>query len=155
AGDADGIAHEILAKHCKEKGLRAEGLGLGEAIERFATYAASHVAGFEDSIGRAQEIPGVFLDLAVGASRERALRVAQSIICERAFEFAVRILNLCQELWRRGPIGRHVASELMGCGTSIGSNAEEAQDAQTKPDYIAKMAVSRKESRETIYWLRL
>ena len=43
----------------------------------------------------------------------------------------------------------------MGCGTSIGANAEEAQDAQTKPDYVAKMAVSRKESRETLFWLRL
>ncbi len=43
----------------------------------------------------------------------------------------------------------------MRCGTSIGANAEEAQDGQTKPDYIAKMSVSRKESRETRYWLRL
>ena len=43
----------------------------------------------------------------------------------------------------------------MKCGTSIGSNAEEAQEGQTKPDYIAKLSVSRKESRETIYWLRL
>jgi four helix bundle protein len=48
-----------------------------------------------------------------------------------------------------------VASELIRCSTSIGANAEEAQDGQTKPDYIAKMSVSRKESRETIYWLRL
>jgi four helix bundle protein len=53
--------------------------------------------------------------------------MSQSMICERSFEFAV----------------------------SIGSNAEEAQDGQTKPDFIAKMAVSRKESRETVYWLRL
>src|SRR5689334_1709523 len=81
--------------------------------------------------------------------------MAGSIICERAFEFAVRILKLCEKLWRRGPVGRHIASQLIGCGTSIGSNAEEAQDGQTKPDYIAKMAVSRKESRETLYWLRL
>jgi four helix bundle protein len=43
----------------------------------------------------------------------------------------------------------------MKCGTSIGSNAEEAQEGQTKPDYIAKLSVSRKESRETRYWLRL
>jgi four helix bundle protein len=43
----------------------------------------------------------------------------------------------------------------MRCGTSIGANAEEAQDGQTKPDYIAKMSVSRKESRESLYWLRL
>lgn len=43
----------------------------------------------------------------------------------------------------------------MRCGPSIGANAEEAQDAQTKPDYSAKMSVARKESRETRYWLRL
>jgi four helix bundle protein len=43
----------------------------------------------------------------------------------------------------------------MRCGTSIGSNAEEAQEGQTKADFIAKLSVSRKESRETIYWLRL
>jgi len=83
------------------------------------------------------------------------VRVSKSIICERAFEFAIRILKVCQQLWQRGPIARHIASQLMRCATSIGSNAEEAQDAQTKPDYIAKMAVSRKESRETLYWLRI
>jgi four helix bundle protein len=33
--------------------------------------------------------------------------------------------------------------------------AEEAQEGQTKPDFIAKMSVSRKEARETIWWLRL
>jgi hypothetical protein len=33
--------------------------------------------------------------------------------------------------------------------------AEEAQDGQTKPDFIAKMAISRKESRESRYWLRV
>ena len=35
------------------------------------------------------------------------------------------------------------------------ANAEEAQDGQTKPDFVAKMAISRKESRESRYWLRL
>ena len=81
--------------------------------------------------------------------------MSDSIICERSFEFGVRILNLCAVLWNQGPKARRVASELIRCGTSIGANAEEAQDGQTKPDYIAKMSVSRKESRETLYWLRL
>lgn len=81
--------------------------------------------------------------------------MSDSIICERAFEFASRILKLCERLWSRGPSGRHIASELIRCGPSIGANAEEAQDAQTKPDYVAKMSISRKESRETRYWLRL
>jgi len=56
---------------------------------------------------------------------------------------------------KRGPVARHIASQLMKCGTSIGANAEEAQEGQTKPDYIAKLSVSRKESRETLYWLRI
>jgi four helix bundle protein len=77
------------------------------------------------------------------------------MICERAFEFGVRVLNLCAALWDQGPKARRVASELIRCGTSIGANAEEAQEGQSKPDYIAKMSVSRKESRETLYWLRL
>jgi len=43
----------------------------------------------------------------------------------------------------------------MRCGTSIGSNAEEAQEAQSKADFIAKLSVSRKEAREAAFWLRL
>jgi len=44
---------------------------------------------------------------------------------------------------------------LFDAGTSIGANAEEAEGAQTKPDFIAKLAISRKESREAVYWLRV
>jgi four helix bundle protein len=81
--------------------------------------------------------------------------VSESIICERAFEFAARIIKLCDRIAPRSVSSRHVASQLVRCGTSIGSNAEEAQEGQTKPDYLAKMGVSRKEARETCYWLRL
>ena len=81
--------------------------------------------------------------------------VSESIICERAFEFAARILKLCERLWDRGPAARLIASQLLICGASIGANAEEAQDGQTKPDFCAKLSISRKESRETRYWLRL
>ena len=81
--------------------------------------------------------------------------MAQSMICTRSFEFGRRILLLAEKLWDRGPAARHCAGQLMGCGTSIGANAEEAQDGQTKPDFIAKLSVSRKEARETNYWLRM
>jgi four helix bundle protein len=40
------------------------------------------------------------------------------------------------------------------CHVSRG-NIEEAEGAQTKPDFIAKLATSRKESRESVYWLRV
>jgi four helix bundle protein len=80
----------------------------------------------------------------------------QSIICVRAFEFGARILRVSEKLWNaRPPGGRHLAAQLLASGTSIGANAEEAQEAQTKPDYIAKMSVARKEAREVAYWLRL
>jgi four helix bundle protein len=83
------------------------------------------------------------------------LVVTHSIICDRAFEFAVRILKLCDTLFERGPIDRFLASQLMRSGTSIGANAEEAQEGQSKADYIAKMSISSKEAREASWWLRL
>ena len=43
----------------------------------------------------------------------------------------------------------------MKCGTSIGANTEEAEEGQTKPDFIAKLSIARKEARETRFWLRL
>ena len=81
--------------------------------------------------------------------------MSNSVICDRSFEFASRALKLCDRIWERGPSARHVASQLMRSATSIGSNAEEAQEAQTKADFIAKMSISRKEARETTWWLRL
>jgi four helix bundle protein len=47
-----------------------------------------------------------------------------------------------------------VAGQLIRSGTSICANANEAQEAQTKPDFIAKMSISRKEAREAHFWLR-
>jgi four helix bundle protein len=81
--------------------------------------------------------------------------MARSIICERAKVFSERILTLCNVLDHRGADGRRVASELRRCGPSIGANANEAQEGQTKRDFIAKLSVSRRESKETIYWLNL
>jgi four helix bundle protein len=81
--------------------------------------------------------------------------MTHSLICDRAFAFAVRILKLCDALFERGPVSRFLAEQLMHSGTSIGANAEEAQEGQTKADYIAKMSISNKEARETSYWLRL
>jgi four helix bundle protein len=43
----------------------------------------------------------------------------------------------------------------LGSGTSIGANVEEAQAGQSRADFISKYAISLKETRETIYWLRV
>jgi len=81
--------------------------------------------------------------------------MTDSTICGRAFEFAVRIVKLCDRMAARGFGASHIAKQLVRCGTSIGANAEEAQEGQSKADDIAKMCVSSKEARETAWWLRL
>ena len=93
--------------------------------------------------------------MSVGSCVEFASRMSHSIICERAFLFAVRIVKLCDRIASGSFGARHIAAQLIKCGTSIGVNAEEAQEGQTKADYIAKMCISSKESRESRYWLRL
>ncbi len=52
-------------------------------------------------------------------------------------------------------MSRTLANQLLRSGTSIGANTEEAQAGQSKADFIAKMLIARKESRETLFWLRL
>ena len=76
-------------------------------------------------------------------------------IRERTFEFAVRIIKLCHELDKKPGVSRNVSRQLLNAGTSVGANAEEAQAAQSKPDFISKNSIALKEARETHYWLRL
>jgi four helix bundle protein len=83
-----------------------------------------------------------------------ASTVATSLICDRSFEFARRLVPLCDRMARSGFSARHVAGQLIRSGTSIAANAHEAQEGQTKPDFIARMSVSRKEAREANFWLR-
>jgi len=77
------------------------------------------------------------------------------LIQERSFEFAVRIVRLCQVLDEKPGVSRTLALQLLRAGTSVGANVAEAQAGQSKKDFVAKMAIAAKEARETHYWLRL
>jgi four helix bundle protein len=48
-----------------------------------------------------------------------------------------------------------LASQVFRSGTSVGANAHEAEAAQSKKDFAAKMSISSKEAREVLYWIRL
>src|SRR5512144_332897 len=76
-------------------------------------------------------------------------------ITGRTFEFAVRIVELCEYLDATPGVRRRAADQLFRAGTSIGANVEEGQAGQSKPDFISKYNIALKESRETHYWLRL
>ena len=72
----------------------------------------------------------------------------------KSFNFAVRIVNLSKVLRteRKEPI---MTSQLLRSGTSIGANISEAQEAQSRADFISKLNIALKEARETEYWLKL
>jgi four helix bundle protein len=74
---------------------------------------------------------------------------------ERTFEFARRVVRLCQVLEQTPGVSRTMAGQLLRAGTSIGANIEEGQASQSRADFIAKYSIACKEARETHYWLRL
>lgn len=76
-------------------------------------------------------------------------------IRERAFNFAVRIVKMCQYLSKQTDVNRRLIGQLHDAGTSVGANLEEAKAGQSPKDFVHKNAVSLKEARETRYWLRL
>ena len=76
-------------------------------------------------------------------------------IQERSFEFALRIVRLHEYLQKKRGAARVIAQQLLKSGTSVGANLEEASGAQSKPDFISKCGIAKKEARETRYWLRL
>jgi four helix bundle protein len=96
-----------------------------------------------------------FLVFSSGTPLEIPLGMESRIISERSFTFACRIVKLCERLWSGGNAARKIADQLFDAGTSIGANAAESQGGQTKADFASKLAISRKESWETIFWLRL
>lgn len=75
-------------------------------------------------------------------------------LSDRFLEFAARIIRLVVAL-PKNPVARHIGGQLLRSGTAIGSNYEEARGAESRADFIHKLGVAWKESRETWYWLRL
>ena len=77
-----------------------------------------------------------------------------NVIETKTFRFAIRIVNLYKYL--TADKKEYILSkQLLRSGTSIGANVSEAQKAQSKPDFYAKMSIALKEANETFYWLRL
>ena len=77
-----------------------------------------------------------------------------NVIEIKSFDFAVRIVNLYKYLTNEKK-EFVLSKQLLRSGTSIGANIAEAEKAQTKADFNAKMNIALKEASETHYWLRL
>jgi four helix bundle protein len=77
----------------------------------------------------------------------------ENVIIDLTFSFALNIIEYAGVLEE----GRKfvLANQLLKSGTSIGANVREAQNAESKADFIHKMKIAAKEADETIYWLSL
>ncbi|HPG72953.1 MAG TPA: four helix bundle protein [Bacteroidales bacterium] len=69
-------------------------------------------------------------------------------------KFAVRCVNLFKDLTENKK-EFVISKQLLRSGTSIGANIRETQNAESKADFIHKLAISQKECDESMYWLEL
>jgi four helix bundle protein len=77
-----------------------------------------------------------------------------SIISEKSFQFAIRIINLYKYL--KSEHAEFILSkQMLRSGTSIGAMSREASQAESKKDFIHKLNIALKEANECSYWLEL
>ncbi len=75
-------------------------------------------------------------------------------MAERLLDFAAQIIKLVNMLPKTA-IGKHIGGQLLRSGTSPGSNYEEACGAESRADFIHKLGIVLKETKECRFWLKL
>ena len=81
-------------------------------------------------------------------------QLKENVLKDKSYKFALRIVNLYKHLCSEKK--EYVLSkQILRSGTSIGANVTEANQAQSKSDFVHKLAISLKEAVETEYWLCL
>jgi four helix bundle protein len=78
----------------------------------------------------------------------------ENAIRKKSFDFALHIVHLYKIISneRKEFV---ISKQLLRSGTSIGANVREAEFAESKADFIHKLAIALKEANETEYWLEL
>jgi four helix bundle protein len=72
---------------------------------------------------------------------------------ERLWDFAADVAHIVESI-PDTRVGRHIAGQLIRCGTSAAPNYDEACDAESRKDFAHKLSIAAKEMRETSGWLR-
>jgi four helix bundle protein len=76
-----------------------------------------------------------------------------NLILLKSFEFAKKVVQYTEKLEENRKYV--IANQLLKSGTSIGANIKEAQNSESKADFIHKMKIAMKEADETEFWLFL
>jgi len=81
------------------------------------------------------------------------ITITENIILKKTIEFSLAVIEYTELLQAQKRFV--IAQQLLKSGTSIGANVHEAQNAESKIDFIHKFKVAAKEVEETKYWLIL
>ena len=76
-----------------------------------------------------------------------------NVIVNLTFKFSFHVIEYCELLESKRKFV--ISTQLLRAGTSIGANVREAQNAESKPDFVHKFKIAAKEADETQYWLLL
>ena len=80
--------------------------------------------------------------------------MSKSIVRDKSFSFALRIIKLSKYLTEQKK--EYVLSkQVLRSGTAVGALIREAEQGESKADFIHKLAIALKEAKETEYWLAL
>ena len=77
--------------------------------------------------------------------------MAESKLRDLSMDFSVEVLKMCDSINGHSSI----TNQLERSATSVGANIHEANYAQSKADFVAKLQIALKECYETEYWLEL
>ena len=77
----------------------------------------------------------------------------KNIILEKTIDFSLAIIQYCDQLEAKKKYV--IARQLLRSATSVGANVHEAQNCESKADFIHKIKIAAKEAEETKYWLTL
>ena len=73
---------------------------------------------------------------------------------ERTLKYAKDIIKLCKRL-PKDTINLRLIGQLIDASGSVGANYREANEAVSKKDFLHRMKITRKECKESSYWLEL
>lgn len=80
--------------------------------------------------------------------------MSESILQEKSYKFALRVVKLCQYLTEE----KHefvISKKILDSGTAIGVLIEESRQGENRAEFLQKLSIANKEAFKTNFWLRL
>ncbi|KUJ61566.1 hypothetical protein AR687_12660 [Flavobacteriaceae bacterium CRH] len=78
-------------------------------------------------------------------------KILDTSLTNKTFDFTVSIINYAAELQKQNRF--IIGNQLLKCGTAIGANTKESENAKSESVFFTKLETAIKEATETQHWL--